>query len=179
MIGRRGGEWLGGPLRPLLTADLDFLLGARRLLGWVLLNFSTALMGTLFIAVAFVGFRLLLRRTSGAVAASVVLLAAMMAPRTGWSRPEDLPAALAISGVVIFVLLRFGFLATVVMSFLVSGGQLRIPFTMDLGASYGQATLALVHPDLRDRHLRVRGLAAGPRLHARSPRRLGGRRLVL
>ena len=42
---------------------------------------------------------------------------------------------------MIFVLLRFGFLATVVTSFLVSGGQPRIPFTMDLGAWYGQATL--------------------------------------
>ncbi|HEU0108486.1 MAG TPA: serine/threonine-protein kinase, partial [Vicinamibacteria bacterium] len=141
LIGRRGGEWLGGPLRPLLTADLDFLLGARRLLGWVLLSFSIALMGTLFIAVAFVGFRLLLRRTSAAVVACVVLLVAMWAPRTGWSRPEDLPVALAVSGVVIFVLLRFGFLATVVTAFLVSGGRPLIPFTMDLGAWYGQATL--------------------------------------
>ena len=141
LIGRRGAEWLGGPLRPLLIADLDFLLGARRFLGWVLLNFSIALMGTLFIAVTFVGFRLLLRRTSGAVVASIVLMAAMWAPRMGWSRPEDLPVALAVGGVVIFVLLRFGFLATVVTAFLVSGGQPRIPFTMDLGAWYGQATL--------------------------------------
>jgi hypothetical protein len=98
-------------------------------------------MGTLFIAVAFVGFRLLLRRTSAAVVASVVLLAAMWTPRTGWSRPEDLPVALAVSGVLIFVLLRFGFLATVVTAFLLSGGQPLIPFTMDLGAWYGQATL--------------------------------------
>ena len=141
VIGRRGGEWLGGPLRPLLTADLDFLLGARRFLGWVLLNFSIALMGTLLTAVVFLGFRLLLRRTSGAVVASVVLLAAMWAPRTGWSRPEDLPVALAVCSVVIVVLLRYGFLATVVTAFLVSGGQTRIPFTMDLGAWYGQATL--------------------------------------
>jgi hypothetical protein len=141
LIGRRGGEWLGGPLRPLLTADLDFLLGARRFLGWALMNFSIALMGTLFIAVTFVGFRLLLRRTSGAVVASVILLSAMWAPRTGWSRLEDLPVALAIGSVVIFGLLRFGFLATVVTAFLVTGGQARIPFTMDLGAWYGQATL--------------------------------------
>jgi hypothetical protein len=141
LIGRRSGEWLGGPMRPLLTADLDFLLGARRFLGWVLMNFSIALMGTLFIAVTFVGFRLLLRRTSRAVVASVILLAAMWAPRTGWSQPGDLPVALAVSSVVIFTLLRFGFLATVVTAFLVSGGQARIPFTMDLGAWYGQATL--------------------------------------
>jgi hypothetical protein len=75
------------------------------------------------------------------VLASIVVLAVMLAPRAGWSRVEDLPAALAVSSVVIFVLLRFGFLATVVTAFLVSGGQARIPFTMDLGAWYGQATL--------------------------------------
>jgi serine/threonine-protein kinase len=125
-----------------VPVQLGFLRGLREFGAWLLVNQIQAIMLCLLLLVMGLLLRLLFRDLRVALGVTTLLFTAIAGVNVGFSGSLEFVAAGLVSLLLLFLMLRFGALAVVTVTFFLGAGQLAIPATLALGSWYGATALA-------------------------------------
>ncbi len=133
-------EWVGAPPQAPHPVDLTSLLGARLVAAQILgLHMGSLFLGLLWCFVLLLLVIILRRRW---LAAAGLFLIAAVSESTGAGNPYiQVSFAILLSGILTFILIRFGLLSTV-SAFFFNELLLRFPLTLDFSVWYAGSSLS-------------------------------------